>query len=304
MNLNGDGRSRWFEIVDNGSGMTRDELVNGFMRLASDAKVRAPISRRYGRARAGKKGIGRFATERLGGQLRIITRARGEPQGWQVDIDWTTFAAGEDIGLIANRIEPSGDARIGTKLEIRSLNDDWTEARLRRVYRYLSTLLQPFFGDEELRPRHTAEAEDPGFTPQLSIGGTTLAQEDTVIDFNSEVLTRAGAEIDATIDDAGYAEWSMSSRRLELSITDQAIGLDPNRPTPLPNARDATLKAFYLAIMHLTTPVDLVSCLHEQRTYLRSDRQSPPRRFDPYGGHAAVFHRRSCAGLFRGSALA
>jgi hypothetical protein len=43
------------EIVDNGSGMSRADVENGFMRLASDDKVRNPVSPKFRRARAGKK---------------------------------------------------------------------------------------------------------------------------------------------------------------------------------------------------------------------------------------------------------
>src|SRR5205814_1679954 len=48
-------------VEDNGEGMTKGQLVNGFMRLASDEKIREPTSPRFRRQRAGRKGIGRFA---------------------------------------------------------------------------------------------------------------------------------------------------------------------------------------------------------------------------------------------------
>ncbi|MCD4695950.1 MAG: ATP-binding protein, partial [Bacteroidales bacterium] len=31
-------------IEDNGSGMTRDQLINGFMRISSSSKIHEPIS--------------------------------------------------------------------------------------------------------------------------------------------------------------------------------------------------------------------------------------------------------------------
>lgn len=45
-------------IDDNGLGMTREQLVAGFMRLSSNDKVLNPNSARYSRKRAGRKGIG------------------------------------------------------------------------------------------------------------------------------------------------------------------------------------------------------------------------------------------------------
>src|SRR5574343_1812326 len=47
-------------IEDNGTGMTKDQLINGFMRLSSSDKIHNPISDKYKRTRAGRKGIGRF----------------------------------------------------------------------------------------------------------------------------------------------------------------------------------------------------------------------------------------------------
>ncbi len=61
-------------IKDNGLGMNIEELRNGFMTISSADKIHNPISERYNRSRAGRKGIGRFATQRLGKTLTIITQ--------------------------------------------------------------------------------------------------------------------------------------------------------------------------------------------------------------------------------------
>ena len=60
-------------IEDNGTGMNRQELISGFLRLAGDMKIRKPVSERFERRRAGRKGIGRFATQRLGRHLVLST---------------------------------------------------------------------------------------------------------------------------------------------------------------------------------------------------------------------------------------
>src|SRR5690349_754912 len=49
------------EITDNGTGMTRSDLLDGFLRLASEAKAQQPTSPKFKRNRAGRKGIGRFS---------------------------------------------------------------------------------------------------------------------------------------------------------------------------------------------------------------------------------------------------
>lgn len=230
-----------FDIVDDGSGMTREELTDGFMRLASNAKVRDPSSRRFRRSRAGKKGIGRFATERLGQRLTIVTQTEADPQGWTVSIDWRAFDQGQDINLIANRIVPSAKERDhGTRLSIDGLKDVWSDADLRRVYRYLSTLLQPMFGEAEAG----RSEDDPGFAVRLNRAGANLKPE-AVATADSEILGQALAVIESRIDFDGNASWSLSCSRLDLSIVDQPIGLDRNIVRPLTHARHARLKAWY-----------------------------------------------------------
>ncbi|CAN7478764.1 sensor histidine kinase [Caulobacter sp. LjRoot300] len=230
-----------FQIVDDGAGMSRADLANGFMRLASDTKVRNPLSPRFGRSRAGKKGIGRFATERLGRRLTIVTQTEDEDHGWTVTIDWNAFAQGEDIGLIGNRIETSPKEREhGTRLSIDGLKDGWSDADLKRVYRYLSSLLQPVFDDAEIQ---SGEA-DPGFEVRLNRAGEHLKAEN-IANADTEILDQALAIIEARIDHEGVATWSMTCAKLDISVVDQPIGLDRNVVRPLPNARDVRLKAWY-----------------------------------------------------------
>ena len=237
----GGGGVSGFDIVDDGNGMTREELTSGFMRLASDAKVRDSRSPRFRRSRAGKKGIGRFATERLGQRLRIVTQTEAEPHGWTVSIDWRAFSQGQDINLIANRIVASPKERAhGTRLSIDGLKDVWTDADLRRVYRYLSTLLQPLFDEAE-----TGRSDgDPGFDVRLNRAGANL-QPEAVATADSEILGQALAVIEARIDARGQASWSLGCPRLDLSIIDQPIGLDRNIVKPVPHTRDVRLKAWY-----------------------------------------------------------
>jgi signal transduction histidine kinase len=237
-----DKRKGSIEIVDNGSGMSRIDIENGFMRLASDAKVKKPVSPKYKRPRAGKKGIGRFATERLGRKLTIVTQTEESNQSLTITVDWTAFAQGEDINLIANSIsEGSKERPHGTRLYIETLNDSWSEADLRRVYRYVSTLLQPVFAGVE----RSRSKNDPGFEVQIARGGEDIGEARTVLNADSEIFSRAVAVIEAEVDSKGNAVWWLSSSKLGLPPDRHVIGLDRNVPTPLEHARNAELKAHY-----------------------------------------------------------
>lgn len=238
------------EINDDGHGMSRLDIENGFMRLASDTKIRAPISPKYGRARAGKKGIGRFATERLGKHLTIVTQTELEDHAWKIEIDWTAFAQGHDLNSVASTITETRKERPhGTRLLIEGLNDSWSGEELKRVYRYLSTLLDPLLSETQQSPLRSQEAQspsqgDPGFVVQLTRDSSDGRMLDTVVNADSEILKQALAIIEAEIDHEGRTTWSLSSTRLNL-LEQQSIGLNRNGSDPLPSARSVTLKAYY-----------------------------------------------------------
>ena len=132
-------------IEDNGNGMNRDQLISGFMRLASTEKIHEPYSPRFKRLRAGKKGIGRFATQRLGRKLVISTKPVSGGKGCELEIDWTRFETDKELFLISQEVTENIAKRdSGTTLRIINLEDAWLEADIKRVFRYVADLLQPF----------------------------------------------------------------------------------------------------------------------------------------------------------------
>src|ERR1039458_2526207 len=52
-------------VADEGHGMTKDEFVGKWMRIATDSKLQERVSRTYRRRVTGAKGIGRFAVRYL-----------------------------------------------------------------------------------------------------------------------------------------------------------------------------------------------------------------------------------------------
>lgn len=131
-------------VKDNGTGMDFDKLKNGFLRISTADKVENPTSERYLRPRAGRKGIGRFATQRIGDQLTIITTRRDMDYALQVTIDWREFKPKTDLeGILfpINKIAKIQEE--GTELIIKGVRDAWTEASIKRVHRYVMELFQP-----------------------------------------------------------------------------------------------------------------------------------------------------------------
>lgn len=144
--IDSDNSGGTLEIFDDGHGMNRKELINGFMRLSSSDKFHNPVSPHCKRVRAGKKGIGRFATQRLGEELIIITKRKEAKKGIKVIIDWRKYKRDVELTSVVNPIsEVETDFEYGTKLFIKNLREPWNDSQIKRVFRYVSELLQPDF---------------------------------------------------------------------------------------------------------------------------------------------------------------
>ena len=91
-------------IEDNGTGMNREQLINGFMRISSSSKIHNPFSEVYKRKRAGQKGIGRFAVQRLGEKLTITTQTENDETALVLSINWNEYANDLDLSAITNKI--------------------------------------------------------------------------------------------------------------------------------------------------------------------------------------------------------
>lgn len=239
-------------ISDNGLGMTRAQLVSGFMRLSSTDKVREPLSPRLKRRRAGRKGIGRFAVQRLGQQMEIVTQTLNSPQALRVVVDWSRFQGDTDLNRIASRIEEVEKQRPeGTILRINGLREAWSEAALRRVYRIISELIQPV----TLRDQRPGQSGATSVNTPVALGKDddfqiSLRRDDgkqeTVVDEMSEVLQHALAVIEGFVDSEGHGYWACKSDKIDVDEKILLIGYDrENHAVPFPTLRDVDFKAYY-----------------------------------------------------------
>ena len=184
-------------IQDNGLGMTKDQLINGFMRLSSSDKIHNPKSPKYNRTRAGRKGIGRFATQRLGSKLTVVTQTLEAKQALKIVIDWDQFEMDKNLSSITNSIEliPK-EKEEGTDLKIENLRDWWSDAMIKRVYRYTSDLLQPFPLSKE-RIKEDKTKSDVGF--RSTYYRESAIDENKIIDEEEAFLNQALAEIEGYV---------------------------------------------------------------------------------------------------------
>ena len=234
-------------IEDNGHGMNREQLVNGFMRLSSSDKIHNPVSTKYKRQKAGKKGIGRFATQRLGEKLIIITQTEQSPDALKVVINWDDFATDKDLLTVSNKIEfiPKTKEN-GTTLTIEGLREGWSDVMIKRVYRYTSELLQPF----PLSKKKEEEKEssiDEGFKSHYyrNDNGNLVA----IVDEEKAIFQHALAEIEGFVLDDGQGCWALKSDKLNFPQEVFAIGNNEkdkdDTTTPFNLIKGVHFKAYY-----------------------------------------------------------
>lgn len=234
-------------IEDDGTGMTRDELIAGFLRLASTFKVTEPKSRLYGRQRAGRKGIGRFSTQRLGKALRLRTWVNDRDPGIELVVDWQKFESGRNLDEVPVYLGQQPPSKPGTVIRIEGLRDEWSDAKIRRCWRGLLALQQPFpVALVEHRPR-----ADPGFEVGFFRDGGLFDDPALVSDFQSEILAHHHVMIEFRVDHNGVAEWRISQNRFGPDRSWSRVHhlhRDSNSPPPYEALRNIAMKAHYFIL--------------------------------------------------------
>lgn len=213
-------------IRDNGLGMTFNQLLEGFMTISSTDKIHNPKSIRYNRSRAGKKGIGRFATQRLGGKLTIITQTADSDQTINVEIDWSKYQIDKEISLIKNPITYSTKIdQEGTTLIIENVRDAWSLKSIERVYRYVSDLLQPDYLSDRGSSLGLATQTDQSF--KVSFYQVLQDQELLVADPQKMLFDRSIAIIEGYVD--RYKDGFYGVKSTSLNIEDYAISINKSK---------------------------------------------------------------------------
>lgn len=235
------------EISDDGIGMSRQELIDGFMKISSTDKVHNPKSPKYKRNRAGRKGIGRFAVQRLGDSLTIVSKKEGSPTAVKVTIDWSLYKGDQDLLTINNQIEEfESDRAFGTTLAIAGLRDKWTIASIERVFRYVSALIQPFpLSKERIKQEKERNSKtlDPGF--KASLFKRNDSETIAVADEQRMIFDYAIAEFEGVVDKEGKSFLSIVSKRLGI---DELVELGAEKDEPgsaYKNLKSVDFKAYY-----------------------------------------------------------
>ena len=157
-------------IEDSGHGMAAEIVKNHWLNPATPEKKLRKLKKdttESGRVIQGEKGIGRFATLKLGRKIDVVTRAKGESVEQVVGYDFSQYDDeflthnGEEKELFIEDLAVSYTTRTpqiitdqtvtlgarrkkrepyGTHIEISNLKGSWTEKKVEDVYRDISRL--------------------------------------------------------------------------------------------------------------------------------------------------------------------
>jgi len=139
-------------LRDNGCGMTWEDIQQKWLSPATNHKKKQKREKKRtlrGRLPIGEKGVGRFAAQKLGRRLMMVSRASGAREV-VVKVNWDDFekedAYLDDVELSVEEREAevfSGSAT-GTLLVIEQGRTRWTKELLKKLQRELRRLQSPF----------------------------------------------------------------------------------------------------------------------------------------------------------------
>lgn len=198
-------------IQDDGTGMDESTIKGPWSEPAHGGKQEDKdklLRTKKGRLPLGEKGVGRFATQKLGRHLSMATRPEIGNTEYNVRIDWKAFDKTDvyldQIGFPLLKKSPPEvftGRRHGTRLEITEAVTPWKKANVERLQASLIRLLSPAQNVKNftvvLRCAEYPELEN------LDKG---------------DILEKFQFKIDCSIDDKGIASYSYYDRKPDGKI--------------------------------------------------------------------------------------
>lgn len=254
--LDKEGKVRSIRIVDNGSGMSENDILKKWLVVGYSEKIEGKSDesddfRNKGgisRTMAGQKGIGRLSCDTLGAQLKMTTMKENEDRMHIFSVDWTDFEKDQktefqeieveltDLPKTPFRLPDLRESLKGTILEITNPRDSWPHRDLEKLAQYLQRMVNPYssesndtFGvfllagiykdeDDKLEMYiKNNEANDPDWA---YVGSRPVngAIRNTIVDEIKELTTR----ISCSISGGKISTVMYDKERLIYSITEKS----------------------------------------------------------------------------------
>lgn len=153
--INADQENGTLRITDNGVGMTRDAILNGWLILGKSVKASHKRTA-LGRIPVGEKGLGRLAALRMGTKAELTTHPKAERgREYRVVFDWDQFETAkvvEDVPIPVQSRKAEKKTKQGTTIEITNLRSKFRRNEVTRLARALLLLSDPFEHSESFKP--------------------------------------------------------------------------------------------------------------------------------------------------------
>jgi signal transduction histidine kinase len=156
-------------IMDNGSGMSLQDIEKKWMLIGTDNKKGKNVSTK-GRPLNGEKGIGRFSVDRLGSKLTLISSIGEQNKTVKVEFDWEFFEdqEGKKLGEVPVYYTfLKARRKKGVKLIISGLRDAWGSTEVQRLEKKLRGLLSPFSNLDNFPFKIILHSEKYGYNKKL-----------------------------------------------------------------------------------------------------------------------------------------
>ena len=212
-------------VMDNGTGMTRDQFITGFLRIASRLKDQGPRrSKVFGRRYTGVKGVGRLAAHKLARRLEVTSvhlNETGDDDATELNavLEWDDIEAWEtledmpDDVILLRESRSKRDVGSGTMLTLSRLRRSWTATERARFFGEVQAFQTPDFMHQPLPSSVVAEPVLFERPVLRDIGGGSATQAERGFDAVLEGDFLAGEEYWEAI--AELASWVLEIRAQE-----------------------------------------------------------------------------------------
>jgi len=141
------------EVIDNGHGMTEEEIANFWMRIGTPHKQDEHFSRKLRRPLTGSKGIGRLSMQFLAPEVELRTVPEKSPTTeFKVHVDWRDVITKADVteayalqqAISPPKTEFPEGRRHGTALILNHPKHEWGEKQIEQLAKEIWVLQPPF----------------------------------------------------------------------------------------------------------------------------------------------------------------
>jgi signal transduction histidine kinase len=198
-------------INDNGTGMSLPAFEKTWMRIATIDKEENPVSEKYGRTKAGEKGIGRFACRRLSRKLLLksVSKTKEETKiELNAIFNWQSFIPGSDVNEIPvtyTIMFVPRETQTGTALILEDTIESWRNLDIRQLKNELADLISPLTFESKIELKEKPEEYDPGF--RVDIDCPEFPTQERRLD--ADFLNNAWAKLTGSVNENGLATYKI-----------------------------------------------------------------------------------------------